>query len=59
MKINLYVLDGGGDESKKQWFMKIAEEPFKISSSDGSSGTDYFWNETLLGKMIPFNFLDM
>ncbi len=52
----LYVLSGGGDESKKQWFMRIAEEPLpKYLYSDGISGTDYFWNETLLGKMIPFS----
>jgi dolichyl-diphosphooligosaccharide--protein glycosyltransferase len=51
----LYVLSGGGDESKKQWFMRIAEKPLeKYLHSDGISGTDYFWNETLLGKMIPF-----
>jgi dolichyl-diphosphooligosaccharide--protein glycosyltransferase len=51
----LYVLSGGGDESKKQWFMRIAEEPLaKYLYSDGISGTDYFWDETLLGKMIPF-----
>ena len=52
----LYLLQGGGDESKKQWFMRIAEEPLsKYLHSDGISGTDYFWNETLLGKMIPFS----
>jgi len=51
----MYLLSGGGDESKKQWFMKIAEEPLsKYLFSDGISGTDYFWNETMLGKMIPF-----
>ena len=51
----LYLLQGGGDESKKQWFMRIAGEPLsKYLHSDGISGTDYFWNETLLGKMIPF-----
>jgi len=51
----LYVLSGGGDESKKQWFMRIAEEPItKYVYSDGISGTDYFWNETLLGQMFPF-----
>jgi len=51
----LYVLNGGGDESKKQWFMRIAGEPLqKYLHSDGLSGTDYFWNETLLGKMFPF-----
>jgi len=55
---SLYVLRGGGDESKKQWFMKIAEEPLnKYIHSDGMSGTDYFWNETLLGKMIPFGLI--
>ena len=55
---SLYILHGGGDESKKQWFMKIAEEPLsKYLHSDGMSGTDYFWNETLLGKMIPFKLL--
>jgi dolichyl-diphosphooligosaccharide--protein glycosyltransferase len=51
----LYVLRAGGDESKKQWFIRIAEEPLpKYLESDGMSGTDYFWNETLLGKMFPF-----
>jgi len=52
----LYSLQGGGDESKKQWFMRIAEEPLaKYLHADGISGTDYFWNETMLGKMIPFS----
>ncbi|QMU55494.1 MAG: hypothetical protein GKS07_04535 [Nitrosopumilus sp.] len=52
---SLYVLGGGGDESKKQWFMRIADVPLsEYLHSDGMSGTDYFWNETLLGKMIPF-----
>lgn len=51
----LYVLQGGGDESKKQWFIRIAEKPLtEFLESDGMSGTDYFWNETLLGKMFPF-----
>ncbi len=52
---SLYLLEGGGDESKKQWFMRIAEEPLeKYLYSDGISGTDYFWNNTLLGQMFPF-----
>jgi len=51
----MYLLQGGGDESKKVWFMKIAEESLpKYLHSDGISGTDYFWDNTLLGKMIPF-----
>lgn len=53
---SLYTLRGGGDESKKQWFMKIAGyDVSKYLHSDGISGTDYFWNETLLGKMFPFS----
>jgi dolichyl-diphosphooligosaccharide--protein glycosyltransferase len=52
---SLYTLEGGGDESKKQWFMRIAEEPLeKYLYSDGISGTEYFWNNTLLGQMFPF-----
>ena len=54
----LYILQGGGDETKKQWFMKIANQPLeKFLHSDGITGTDYFWNETLMGKMIPFSTL--
>ena len=54
----LYTLKNGGDESKKQWFIRIANQPLtKFLHSDGISGTDYFWNETLMGKMIPFNLL--
>jgi len=52
----VYLLNGGGDESKKQWFMRIAGEPLqKYVHPDGSSGTDYFWNDTLLGKLFPFS----
>jgi len=52
----LYTLNGGGDESKKPWFIRIAGEPVeKYIHPDGSSGTDYFWNETLLGKLFPFS----
>jgi len=55
---SFYTLLGGGDESKKQWFMKIAGYDIsKYLHSDGNSGTDYFWNETLLGKMTPFTLL--
>ncbi|MDB9721953.1 hypothetical protein OAA51_02935, partial [Nitrosopumilus sp.] len=55
---SLYVLNGGGDESKKPWFMRIADvELSKYLESDGRTGTSYFWNETMLGKMIPYNTL--
>ena len=53
---SLYILNGGGDESKKQWFIRIAgESTEKYLNQDGSSGTDYFWNNTLLGKLFPFS----
>ncbi|NWJ56608.1 glycosyltransferase family 39 protein [Marine Group I thaumarchaeote] len=52
---SFYILRGGGDESKKQWFVKIAGEDLsKYLFSDGVSSTDYFWDNTLLGKMFPF-----
>ncbi|MGI0003769.1 MAG: STT3 domain-containing protein, partial [Candidatus Nitrosotenuis sp.] len=51
----LYMVQGGGDESKKQWFMRIAGAPIeKYLYDDGLSATPEFWNETVLGKMIPF-----
>jgi len=54
-EMSYYILMGGGDEMKKQWFMRIAGEDLsKYLYSDGISGTDYFWNNTLLGKMFPF-----
>ena len=55
---SIYLLNGGGDESKKPWFMRIADvELSKYLESDMSTGTNYFWNETLLGQMIPYNII--
>jgi dolichyl-diphosphooligosaccharide---protein glycosyltransferase len=51
----LYVLGGGGDESKVLWFARIAELPVeKYLESDSITGTNYFNEQTMLGKMIPF-----
>ncbi len=51
----LYILGGGGDESKKQWFMRIAGEDIsKFLQDDQFTPNDYFWQNTLLGKMFPF-----
>ena len=51
----LYVLGGGGDESKVLWFTRIAELPTeKYLEFDGITGTNYFNEQTMLGKMIPF-----
>jgi len=54
----IYLLTGGADESKKQWFMRIAGLPLsKYLEADGFSGTPEFWENTLLGQMTPFSLL--
>ena len=53
--VSLYDLQGGGDESKFQWFLAIAgEDKGKYVESDGTTPTPYFWDNTLLGQLIPF-----
>ena len=53
--IPLYELDGGGDESKKQWFMAVAGlNPFRYLESDGSTPKPIMFETTLLGDLIPF-----
>jgi dolichyl-diphosphooligosaccharide--protein glycosyltransferase len=55
---SIYVLNGGGDESKISWFMRIGDvDLLKYLEPDGRTGTSYFWNETLLGQMIPYNII--
>ena len=52
----VYYLANGGDESKVPWFIRIAELPEgKYFEYNSNVKNNYFWNETLLGKMIPFN----
>ncbi|MGY5142384.1 MAG: hypothetical protein ACW9WZ_04990 [Nitrosopumilus sp.] len=54
----MYVLGGGGDESKKSWIVRIANLPendYFLPGTDVS--TNLFWEETLLGKLIPFSVL--
>ena len=52
----VYYLANGGDESKIPWFIRIAELPEeKYLEHNTNVKNNYFWNETLLGKMIPFN----
>jgi dolichyl-diphosphooligosaccharide--protein glycosyltransferase len=52
---SFYTLGSGGDESKKQWFIRIGgfNEPDYLEQ-DGFTPTPMFWNDTLLGKLIPF-----
>jgi dolichyl-diphosphooligosaccharide--protein glycosyltransferase len=51
----LYVLGNGGDESKKQWFIRIGGfDENRYLEQDGFTPTPFFWNNTLLGQLIPF-----
>ena len=54
-RIPIYTLGRGGDESKKQWFMRIGGfDESKYIESDGVTPTPEFWGSTLLGKLFPF-----
>ena len=54
--MDLYVIkQKGGDETKAFWFLKIADLPFMDYYNAELSGySNKFWDETLLGKLIPF-----
>jgi dolichyl-diphosphooligosaccharide--protein glycosyltransferase len=52
---SFYVLGSGGDESKKQWFMRIGGfDTANYLQPDGFTATPRFWDTTLLGQLIPF-----
>ncbi len=54
-RIAIYTLGQGGDESKKQWFMRIGGfDERQYIERDGFTPTPEFWNNTLLGKLFPF-----
>lgn len=54
-QVPLYSLGQGGDESKKQWFMRIGGfDEMRFIQNDGFTPTPAFWNDTLLGKLMPF-----
>ena len=50
-----YFGDKGGDMTKAFWFIKIANLPLRdYYNPDGKSFSNKFWDETLIGKLIPF-----
>ncbi len=61
-----YPNPAGGDESKKQWFIRIGNtlcNPACFNESSGNNAlmypddftpTPYFWANTTLGKLMPF-----
>ena len=53
---SFYTLGSGGDESKKQWFIRIGGfNEMDYLEQDGFTPTPKFWNNTLLGKLIPYS----
>ena len=51
----LYILGGGGDESKIYWFSKIAGySPESFMYMDNFAFKDNFTNQTFLGKIFPY-----
>jgi len=55
-QLDLYTIrQDGADETKAYWFMKIADlRVMDYYNPELKSYTDKFWNETLLGSLIPF-----
>ena len=55
--IPLYSLGPAGDETKKVWFARIAgiSPGLFIHPDQLGTGNDRFWDETLLGNLIPFS----
>jgi len=52
----LYILSQGGDESKSPWFAQIGDFPVeRFFESDLATPNNYFDEQTMLGKMIPFS----
>ena len=55
-QIPIYQIGGGGDESKIFWIAQIAELPIQnYLTSDYTFPHSNFYENTMLGKMIPFN----
>jgi len=50
-----YLLGAGGDESKMQWFMRIADIPLETYLHPDSTPNELFWSDTLLGNLFPFS----
>ncbi|MFL6473392.1 MAG: STT3 domain-containing protein [Nitrososphaera sp.] len=54
-RIPVYTLGQGGDESKKQWFIRIGGfDEANYIEEDNFTPKPEFWNNTLIGKMLPF-----
>jgi dolichyl-diphosphooligosaccharide--protein glycosyltransferase len=57
--VPVYALGQGGEESKKNWIMRIAGyDESKYIENDGFTPKNTFWQSTFLGKLIPFEGLN-
>jgi dolichyl-diphosphooligosaccharide---protein glycosyltransferase len=51
-----YILGSGGDESKIYWFIKLGKfDENKYLEEDQFTPKPFFWNNSLLGQLIPFD----
>ena len=54
---DLYLLGGGGDESKKVWFIRIGGFlDAQFMEPDGFTPNENLWTNSLFGKLMPFVF---
>ena len=54
--IPLYTLEGGGDESKKTWYVKISNHQVsKYLENDNITPTEYYMENSTLGVLTPFS----
>ena len=55
----IYILGGGGDESKQIWFIRIGLGRDRVNDflyEDGISPRPELWQNTFLGQLLPFRF---
>ena len=54
--IPFYLLEGGGDESKKTWLTKISNHQVsRYIQSDSITPTEYYMENSTLGMLTPFS----
>ena len=54
--IPFYTLEGGGDESKKTWFIKISNHQMsKFVEDDNITPTKFYMENSTLGMLTPFS----
>jgi dolichyl-diphosphooligosaccharide--protein glycosyltransferase len=57
----IYLLGGGGDESKQVWFIRIGLGRDRVNDflfEDEISPRPELWQNTFLGQLLPFRFVE-